>query len=114
MNQSDGRVFQLQRFLGNGQQVKQVIKEVAQAFNVTPLYLKQLFKHQTGQSICQFDKDLRLEKGKYLIETTYMRLNEICDEVGFGDYSHFTRDFKAKFKISPKQLQKRSWLNREK
>ena len=88
MNQSDGRIFQLQCFLGNGQQAKQVIKEVAQAFNVTPLYLKQLFKNQTGQSISQFDKDLRLDRAKYLIETTHMRLNEIGDEVGFGEHCH--------------------------
>lgn len=114
MKQLDGRIFHLQRLLGNGQPACKVVEKMANTFNVTPLYLKQLFKEQTGQTILQFDKDLRLKKAKYLIETTYMPINEICREVGFSDCSHFVRDFEAKFGISPKKLQKQSWLERAK
>lgn len=114
MKQLDGRVLQLKNRLGNCHQINQVIEEMAQTFNVTPLYLKQLFKQQTGKTIIQFDKNLRLEKSKYLIKTTHLRINEICHQVGFNDCSHFVRDFKAKFGISPKELQKQSWLEQGK
>jgi AraC-like DNA-binding protein len=114
MKQLDGRIFHLQRLLGNGQPASKVVKEMSNTFNVTPLYLKQLFKEQTGQTVLQYDKDSRLEKAKYLIETTHLRINDICYQVGFGDCSHFVRDFKAKYEISPKELQKLSCLERAK
>lgn len=114
MKQLDGRILQLKRLLGNGQSADKVVEETANTFNVTPLYLKQLFKKQTGQTILQFDKNLRLDEAKRLIKTTHWRINEICHLVGLGDCSHFVRDFEAKFGISPKKLQKRSWLERAK
>jgi two-component system response regulator YesN len=110
MKGTDGRVIQLKNRLGNCRQVNQIVVEMAQTFNVTTLYLKQIFKQQTGRTILQFDKDLRLEKAKSLLENTFLRVKEVCFEVGFKDCSHFVRDFEQKFGISPKELQKQSWL----
>jgi two-component system response regulator YesN len=110
MKQLDGRILQLKRLLGNGQSADKVVEETANTFNVTPLYLKQLFKEQTGKTVLQFDKDVRLERAKEFFETTFKRANEVCFEVGFKDYSHFERDFYHKFGISPSELQKQSWL----
>lgn len=112
MKKIDGRIIQLKKRLGNSHHVNQVIEEMADEFNVTTLYLKQLFKQQTEQTILQFDKDLRLEKAKNLLETTHKQVKEICYEVGLKDYSHFVRDFQQKYEISPKELQKRSWLEK--
>lgn len=112
MKKIDGRIIQLKKRLGNTHQVNEVIEEMAEKFNVTELYLKQLFKQQTGQTILQFDKEIRLEKAKHLLETTYKRVKEICFEVGLNDYSHFVRDFKSKYGISPKELQRQSWLKK--
>lgn len=114
MKEIDGRVLQLKNCLGNCHKVNQIIEEMAEKFNITSLYLNQIFKQQTGKTILQFDKDIRLEKAKQLIETTYLRVNEICNQVGLKDYSHFVRDFQKQYGISPKELQKQSWLERGK
>lgn len=113
MKKIDGRITQLKKHLGNCRSVNEIITEMAQNFNVTDLYLKQLFKQQTGKTILQFDKELRLEKAKSLLETTHKRVKEICFEVGLNDYSHFVRDFQKKYGISPKELQKQSWSKDE-
>lgn len=114
MTQLDGRVLQLKQRLGNSHKVNQLIQEMAQTFNVTPSHLKHLFKEQTGQTVFQFDKDLRLEKAKELLETTHKQVKEICAEAGFNDCSHFVRDFEQKFGITPKEMQKQSWLKQAK
>lgn len=106
MKEIDGRILQLKHRLGNCHQVNQVIEELAQTFNVTPLHLKHLFREQTGRTVFQFDKDLRLQRAKELLETNeHEQVKKICVEVGFNDCSHFVRDFEEKFGISPKELQ---------
>lgn len=112
MKKLDGRIIKLKQQLGNRYEPNQIIKEMAQDFCVTPLYLNQLFKKQTGKTILQYDRDVRLEKAKYLLETTYKQIKEICYEVGFYNYEHFLREFKKKFGNSPKEIQKQSWLDR--
>ena len=113
MEKIDGRIILLKNHLGNSHSANEIIEKLAIDFNVTTFYLKQLFKQQTGKTILQYDKELRLEKTKYLLETTHKRVKEICFEVGLKDYSHFVRDFQKKYGISPKELQKQSWLKNE-
>lgn len=47
----------------------------------------------------------RLDEAYHLIHTTDKTISEICFEVGFENPSHFIQTFKAKFGITPKQLQ---------
>lgn len=111
MKETDIRILLLINHLGKSNKINNIVTEMAQYYNITPSYLKQLFKQQTGKTILQYDKDLRLEKAKKLFETTFKRVNEVCFEVGFKDYSHFERDFHKKFGFSPSRLQKDSRSN---
>ena len=112
MEGTDGRILQLKQRLSFDSEINKLIKEAAQEFNVTILYLKQLFKKEIGKTISQFVHTLKLEKAKELLETTHKRAKEICYEIGFKEYTHFLRDFKKKYGISPRGLQKESWINR--
>lgn len=112
MSEIDGRVLKLTQRLGNCHPVNQIIEESAQTFGVTIPYLKKLFKSHTGKTIIQFDNDLRLERAKEMFETfetTYSHISEVCNEVSYGDLSHFVKDFKQKYDVTPKQFQKQCW-----
>lgn len=111
MNKVDGRVLQLKNRLGSNKRVNNLIKEMAKEFNITPFHLSQLFKKQTGENVIEFDRNLRLNKAKSILETTYKSVKEVCYDVGFNEYAYFLREFKKKYGTSPKKLQKLNWIN---
>ena len=42
-----------------------------------------------------------MEKAKYLLETSFLSVKEITHRVGLNDESHFVRDFKIAYGLSP-------------
>lgn len=49
----------------------------------------------------QYLKVLRIEKAKHLLETSFLSVKEITHLVGLNDESHFVRDFKKAYGVSP-------------
>jgi two-component system response regulator YesN len=75
--------------------------EIAESVRLTPAYLRQLFKNETGQSLAAYRKQLQLERAKHLLETTFLSVKEIAATVGLSGVSHFVRDFQRKYGATP-------------
>ena len=54
----------------------------------------------TSGGIANFIRLKRLEKAKFLIRTTDMKIPEISHATGFSDYNYFLRIFKKEFGIT--------------
>src|SRR5262245_57346210 len=57
----------------------------------------------TGEAPKRLIKRLRLENARRLICTTNLSIKEIANAVGISDLSHFVRDFRAAYGVSPSQ-----------
>lgn len=79
------------------------IEKLAQTIGISPAHLQKLFKVETGISPARFIKQLRLEKAQELLETTFLRVQQIGFEVGITDQSYFNREFKKKYGVTPNQ-----------
>lgn len=77
------------------------LEALAAAVNLSSSRLRHLFKANTGLTPAEYVKDLRLRKAKELLETTFLSLKEIMNRVGVRDHSHFARDFKNTYGLSP-------------
>jgi AraC-like DNA-binding protein len=80
---------------------KHDLKELAQLVNLSPSHLSCKFKAETGMSLSRYQKALKLQKAKELLETTCLRIKEVMVSVGINDESHFVRDFKRAFHVTP-------------
>ena|SRR5215213_623515 len=78
-------------------------EELAQAVNLSASYLAHLFKAETGVSLFQYLKSLRMRKAKELMETTFLSVKQIRNRVGVRDKCHFARDFKKTYGLTPAQ-----------
>jgi transcriptional regulator GlxA family with amidase domain len=76
-------------------------RDLASLVGVTPAHLERLFKRQVGMSIGQFSLELRLQRAKQLLETTFRCLKEIRHEVAITDAANFSRLFKKRFSMTP-------------
>lgn len=62
-----------------------------------------MFKAETGLPPRQYTKLVKLEAAKELLEHSYLRVKQIAYRVGFMDNSHFVRDFKNAYGVTPAQ-----------
>ncbi|HEY8500885.1 MAG TPA: response regulator [Clostridia bacterium] len=79
------------------------LKTIAAEFNVSPAYLGQLFKSQTGKYFNDFLTSVRLEYCKRLIIETDMKVSDIAAQAGFSSQTYFNRIFKRVHGTSPRE-----------
>ena len=84
------------------------LDHIAAQFYLNKNYLCSLFMNETGLTVLQYLRDLRLEHAAHLAMTTEMRSIDICEASGYRSVSNFLRDFKQKYRISPLLLRARS------
>lgn len=81
--------------------------KIARAVNLSPAHLRYLFKAETGMSVMQYQKKLRMEEARRLLESTFLSGKEIMIRIGITDESHFVRDFKQSYGMTPAQYRAR-------
>ncbi len=74
------------------------------AMSRTQLHRK--LKVLTGQSTASFIRSARLKRAKSLLQNTDIPIGEIAFQVGFKDFSHFTRSFSKEFSLKPSEVRK--------
>ena len=77
--------------------------EMAEAVNLSPPYFCYLFKSITGVPPAKYLKSLRLQQAATLLTTTFLSVKEIVRRVGCTDDSHFVRDFKRTYGMTPSE-----------
>jgi AraC family carnitine catabolism transcriptional activator len=79
------------------------LAQAATALGVSPRQLQRLFATHLGTSFKRFDRELRLERAKELLEQTGMTVMAVAVATGFGSVEHFGRSYRAMFGISASQ-----------
>ncbi|HSZ31710.1 MAG TPA: helix-turn-helix transcriptional regulator [Puia sp.] len=77
------------------------VRNLAASLNVSPNYLSDMLRSQTGQNAQQHIHDKLIEKAKELISTTSLSVSEIAFQLGFEHPQSFHKLFKSKTKLSP-------------
>jgi transcriptional regulator GlxA family with amidase domain len=75
--------------------------EFAQSVNLSVWRLCHIFKSDVGMPPIRFLRQLRMERARDLLESSFLSVKEIAFQVGLNDESHFVRDFKATYGYSP-------------
>jgi AraC-like DNA-binding protein len=81
------------------------LETLAEKFFINKYYLSGLFKKNTGLNIHEYIIIKRISKAKGLL-CENLSISEVCQQSGFGDYSHFIRAFKQYVGISPGQYKR--------
>ncbi|WP_167859154.1 response regulator [Paenibacillus cymbidii] len=84
------------------------LKSLAGGFNVSPAYLGQLFKEETGKYFNDYLTHARLQASRALLLDTDMRIAEIVQRVGIPNQSYFNRIFKKTYGVSPMEFRRQN------
>ncbi|SHJ70484.1 response regulator transcription factor [Parasporobacterium paucivorans] len=70
------------------------LSDVADKIFISKNYLCDLFKKELNTTFIDYVTSMRIEKAKYLLTQTNMKMYEISKEVGYNDYAYFSQIFK--------------------
>ena len=82
------------------------LENAAEYAGVSSFYLSKLFKEEKGETFINYVTDKRLEKSRQLLAETDSSIKEITANVGYNDQNYFSRIFKNKYGVSPKEYRK--------
>jgi AraC-like DNA-binding protein len=82
------------------------LDEVAHLANMTETAFCRYFKKVTQKTFVEIVTEFRIKHACQMLRTTQKTMVEICFESGFGNLSHFNKQFKHWMKVPPLQYRK--------
>lgn len=82
------------------------LRDVAEHIKVSEGYLASVFKKETGSTVNEYIKKLKLNEAGSLLEGGKYSVTEISDLLGFGSVAYFSRSFTKFYGLSPVKWQK--------
>ena len=89
------------------------LKEIAQAVELSPNYICELFKREMGINLSAYIMRYRISRAKELLVSTNLKSYEIAERTGFSDESYFSRSFKKVTGQSPYEFRKGLFIKEE-
>lgn len=77
------------------------LEELGKRIGCSHFYLSRIFSAQTGQTISQHLRQLRLERAAELLKSRELNVTEAALEVGYSSLSHFSAAFQETFGCCP-------------
>jgi AraC-like DNA-binding protein len=87
----------LRRDLANPPTLEQLGRETG----CSPFYLSRTFSKETGQTIPQYLRQLRLDRAASLLKQGQLNVTEVALAVGYSSLSHFSQAFHHRFGCCP-------------
>jgi len=96
--------FRMRETIENPIEIDQLLDEIPMSYSK----FRQAFKKSTGLSPNQYYLNIRLNKAKELLTSTSLNVNEIAYHTGFESIFYFSKLFKKKNGVSPKDYRNES------
>lgn len=77
------------------------IKKLAQMCAISEEYFRRIFKKELGVNPCEYRNKLRLSKACDYLTYGEMSIEEISCLLGYSTASHFSKEFKSAYGVSP-------------
>lgn len=81
------------------------LDDVAARLFISPNYLRQLFKQETGQTFTEFLTAQRMHRAKMLLGIPKMRVSDAAEQCGYADSRYFSVCFKKFWHMTPSEYQ---------
>ena len=101
------QTYQVKTFLNTHIRSPLQLEHISSAVHLSPFHLCRLFKQQTGMSLHQYVKRLRLfNAAEYMLDHPAKRLDLLAQEYGFSNHGNFSTAFRQVFGINPSELRR--------
>ncbi|AFY93292.1 helix-turn-helix domain-containing protein [Chamaesiphon minutus] len=100
---SDAKLTLITNYINSHLDLDLKLTELSSIAQISPYHFLRLFKKSVGITPHQYILQQRIDRAKYLLESSNLDISEIAFRVGFCDSSHLTRCFKSILGKTPRQ-----------
>ncbi len=80
------------------------LARMAERLHVSPYYLSRVFSRETGFSLMAYLNAVRMEKAMAMLRAREGNVSEVACAVGYDSAAYFSRVFKRRFGMSPRDI----------
>jgi len=89
------------------------VEQLSELIYVSKSYLSRYFKQETGMSLIEYLRLIRINAAKKLLVTTNSSVEEISSIIGYNSSKYFCRAFRTCTSMSPSEYRKKEKKNQE-
>ncbi|HSO85324.1 MAG TPA: AraC family transcriptional regulator [Draconibacterium sp.] len=94
-------------FMNKNLDKKLSLNQISKEAGYSPTYFTTLFKKETNYSPLSYFSHLKIVKACEFLDYTRIKIKDISFTLGYNDPYYFTKDFKKKMGMAPRQYRKR-------
>jgi AraC-like DNA-binding protein len=98
---AQSRVEKVRKIIRDNLATPPTLQEIARQVGCSPFYLSRTFSKETGNTIPQHIRQLRMERAAELLKSGKFNVTEAALEVGYSSLSHFSQAFHDTFGCCP-------------
>lgn len=100
-------------YIDNNYSKNITLEQLEDRSHISKFHLSHLFKEELGVSPINYLNEVRFNRAIELLENTNFSIIQISDNTGFNSNHYFSRKFKERYNLSPKEYRKkhRSMVN---
>ena len=102
------RIKTILQYLQNSYQSVLSVADMAAIAHISERECSRCFKRHLGITPMEYLLDIRLNNACALLENTTLSIGEIASDCGFSSASYFSKQFKAKYRITPRAYRTRT------
>jgi YesN/AraC family two-component response regulator len=98
-------------YMNRNLNLKLTLHQISNEVGYSATYFTTLFKKETNYSPLSYFSHLKIVKACEFLDHTRLKVKEISFTLGYTDPYYFTKDFKKKMGLSPRQYRNRVRIN---
>lgn len=106
-DESNPVIRQAIEYMNKNLNLKLSLNQISKEVGYSPTYFTTLFKKETNYSPITYFSHLKIVKACEFLDYTPTKIKEISFTLGYTDPYYFTKDFKKKMGMSPRQYRNR-------
>lgn len=96
----------VKKYIGENYDKNLSLYALGQIVHLHPAYLSKIFKEATDVNLSNYITDIKMQKAAQLLEQTQLRIHEVMEQVGYQKSQYFSKLFKDKYGITPKEYRR--------
>lgn len=108
-NQYSKIVLEMIRYIRKNFNQELSLDQIGAEFQMSGVYLGQIFKKETGVTFLKFLTGHRMEEAKLLLEDGKMNVSEVAEAVGYKTSQYFSRIFIKTTNMTPQEYKKKTF-----
>ncbi len=99
-NAQNERMIEIESYMRQNYKTA-TLTDAARRFYLSPAYLSTVIKKQTGYTFSAILCRIRMENAVELLRNTNLKVEQICENVGYNDTTQFIKSFKKYYGVTP-------------